>query len=138
MSMLSEQIPSDDIDPPARPTILVVEDEVLVRMSVANYLRDCGYRVIEAGDGDEALAILESDTRIDILFTDVQMPGKVDGFGLARWVRRERRGVKVILTSGVTRTSEAAGDLCEEGPMLAKPYDHSDLERRIRLLLANR
>jgi CheY-like chemotaxis protein len=136
--MLSDQIPSSDLDPPAKPTILVVEDEVLIRMSVADYLRECGYRVIEAGNGDEALAILETDTRIDVLFTDVQMPGSVDGFGLAQWIRRERQGVKVILTSGVMRTSEVAGDLCEEGPMLAKPYDHSDLERRIRILLARR
>jgi CheY-like chemotaxis protein len=136
--MLSDQIPSSDFEPPDKPTILVVEDEVLIRMSVADYLRECGYRVVEAGNGDEALAVLATDTRIDILFTDVQMPGRIDGFGLARWIRDKRAGVKVILTSGVTRTSEAAGDLCEEGPMLAKPYDHSDLGRRIRVLLAKR
>jgi CheY-like chemotaxis protein len=137
MAMLSDQVPSTDPDSPDKPTILVVEDEVLIRMSVADYLRGCGYRVVEAGNGDEALAILATDTPVDILFTDVQMPGSVDGFGLARWIRRERRNVKVILTSGVARASEAAADLCEEGPMLAKPYDHSELERRIRLLLAN-
>jgi CheY-like chemotaxis protein len=136
MPMLSEPIPSSESPP--RPTVLVVEDEVLIRMSVADYLRECGYRVVEAGNGDEALAVLESDTHIDILFSDVQMPGSIDGFGLSRWVRRERRAVKVILTSGVAHAAESAGDLCEEGPMLAKPYDHADLERRIRTLLANR
>ena len=60
----------------------------------------------------------------------------LDGFGLAQWLRRERPGLKVILTSGAARTAKEAGDLCEHGPMLAKPYDHAELERHIRTLLA--
>jgi len=124
--------------PAGPPSVLVVEDEVLVRTSVAEYLRACGYRVLEAKDADEATLILRNDDDIDIVFTDVQMPGSLDGFGLAQWVRRERPRTRVIITSGVARTSEAAGDLCAEGPLLAKPYDHRDLERRIRRLLANR
>ena len=111
---------------------------MLVRTSVAEYLRACGYRVLEAKDADEATQILRNDDDIDIVFTDVQMPGSLDGFGLAQWVRRERPRIRVIITSGVARTSQDAGDLCEEGPLLAKPYDHRDLERRIRRLLANR
>jgi CheY-like chemotaxis protein len=125
-------------DPARPPSVLVVEDEVLVRTSVAEYLRACGYRVLEAKDADEATQILRNDDDIDIVFTDVQMPGSLDGFGLAQWVRRERPRIRVIITSGVARTSQDAGDLCEEGPLLAKPYDHRDLERRIRRLLANR
>jgi hypothetical protein len=62
----------------------------------------------------------------------------MDGWGLARWVRRERPGVKVIITSGVARASQAAGELCEDGPFMAKPYSYTDLERRIRMLLAAR
>ena|SRR5215475_8919193 len=124
--------------PAGPPSVLVVEDEVLVRTSVAEYLRACGYRVLEAKDADEATLILRNDDDIDIVFTDVQMPGSLDGFGLAQWVRRERPRTRVIITSGVVRASEAARDLCAEGPLLAKPYDHRDLERRIRRLLANR
>jgi CheY-like chemotaxis protein len=75
---------------------------------------------------------------ITVVFTDVQMPGSMDGWALARWVRRERPGVKVIITSGVVRASEAAGDLCEDGPLVEKPYSHTELERRIHMLLADR
>jgi CheY-like chemotaxis protein len=120
------------------PTVLVVEDEWIVRMSVADYLRGCGYRVLEAGNAAEAITALEADAGIAIVFSDVQMPGSMDGWGLARWVRQERPGVKIILTSGVLRATEAAGDLCEDGPLMEKPYSHTELERRIRMLLANR
>lgn len=117
------------------PTVLVVEDEVLIRMAVSDYLRDCAFRVVEAGSGDEAIQILEAGIEVDIVFSDVHMPGEIDGFALSHWVRRARPGVKVILTSGVARSAKAAGDLCEEGPLLAKPYNHRDLERHIRGLL---
>ena len=127
---------SDDSAPASRPTVLVVEDEVLIRMAVSDYLRECGFHVVEAGSADEAIEILKSDTAVDIVFSDVNMPGKMDGFGLAQWIRRERPQLKVILTSGVTRKAKEAGSLCEDGPVLAKPYHHGDLERQIRQLLA--
>src|SRR5262249_8514873 len=68
------------------------------------------------------IQVLKTDTRVDVVFTDVQMPGSIDGFGLAQWVRRERPGMKIIITSGVKRASENAADLCEDGPLLVKPY----------------
>ena len=126
---------SGDAAPESAPTVLVVEDEVLVRMVVSDYLRDCAFHVVEAGSGDEAIQILEAGIEVDIVFSDVHMPGEIDGFALSHWVRRARPGVKVILTSGVARSAKAAGDLCEEGPLLAKPYNHRDLERHIRGLL---
>ena len=86
---------------------------------------------------DEAITVLEADVPVDIAFSDIAMPASMDGFGLAQWIRRERPGIKVILTSGVARSAKAAGELCEHGPMLAKPYEHADLERRIRALLAS-
>jgi CheY-like chemotaxis protein len=65
-----------------------VEDEVLIRLAVSDYLRDCGYRVVETGSGDEAVTILtKTDVRIDVVFADVSMPGGLNGFGLAQWVR---------------------------------------------------
>jgi CheY-like chemotaxis protein len=114
----------------------VVEDEVLVRLAVADYLRRCGYRVLEAGSGDEAPVILGTGEAVELVFSDVRMPGATDGFGLARWVREHRPGVDVILTSGMARKAEKAGDLCGHGPLLAKPYNHDRLLRRIRELLA--
>jgi CheY-like chemotaxis protein len=125
-----EPVPS----PP--PVILVVEDDVLVRSIVAAYLRECGFDVIEANSADEAIRVLQAEVRVDIVFSDIQMPGSMDGFGLAQWIRRERPWLKVILTSGAARTAKEAGDLCETGPVLAKPYDHAELERNIRALLA--
>jgi len=121
-----------------KPVVLVVEDEVLIRMVIADYLRDCGYHVVEAGNGREAISLFEAGMEIDVVFSDVQMPGDTDGFALARWVRSNRQGVKVILTSGVVRISEAAEELCEDGPLMQKPYEASEVERRIKLLIAVR
>lgn len=118
------------------PTVLVVDDQVLIRMGIAEFLRSCSFRVVEAGSAEEAIRILQNDEPIHVVFTDVCMAGSLDGFGLAQWVRRERPGVKVILASGVTRTVQAAGDLCDDAPFLAKPYDPRQVERYIRLLLA--
>ena len=119
-------------------TVLIVEDEVLIRMAVADYLRDCGYRVVEAGNGDEAVSLLKTDAEVDVVFSDVNLPGGINGFALAQWIRRERPGLRTILTSGIVRAAREAHDLCEEGPLVEKPYDHREVERRIRSLLASR
>ena len=77
-------------------TILVVEDDVLIRMPIAQYLRDCGYKVIEAVNADEAMTVLlHRDKIIDIVFSDIEMPGSVDGFGLSKWIRENRPGMDV-------------------------------------------
>lgn len=122
----------------APPTVLVVEDEVLVRLAVCDYLRDCGYRVLEAGNADEAIGILGAGFHVDVVFTDIKMPGSLDGFDLARRVRRSRPGVGIILVSGVHRAADVARDLCEDGPLLPKPYSFSEVENRIRTLVAKR
>jgi CheY-like chemotaxis protein len=121
-----------------RPVVLVVEDEVLIRMVVAEYLRDCGYVVIEAGSAHEALALFSADVEVDVVFSDIQMPGPMDGFGLAQWVRQNKPGVEMILTSGAASAADRAADLCEDGPLLQKPYDSDEVDRRIRQLLATR
>ncbi|WP_325352830.1 response regulator [Acidisoma sp.] len=117
-------------------TVLVVEDEILVRMVIADYLRDCGYRVIEAGDAEEALKVLQSSEDVHVVFSDVQMPGEMDGFGLARWIRQNQPQVKVLLTSGNAKAAATAHDLCEEGPLEAKPYQPQTVLDRIKRLLA--
>jgi len=127
---------SDTASTVGTPTILIVENDVLVRMAVAAYLRECGFKVVEARAADDALEVFRSDVAIDVLFCEVSIPGDMDGFGLAQWTRRERPRTRIILTSGVSRAAKEAGSLCEHGPLLAKPYDHRDLERRIRRMLA--
>lgn len=124
-------------EPAAQPeTILIVEDEVLIRLELADYLRECGYQVLEAVNADEALDVLRCDRKIDLVFSDVHMPGSMDGFGLARWIRANRTGIEVILTSGVDRSTAVASELCEEGPLEAKPYHPQLLLERIRAALA--
>ena len=116
-------------------TILVVEDEALVRMVIADYLRECGYRVIEAATADEALAILKAESRIQILFSDIEMPGELNGFGLARWAREHRPDLAVLLTSGRSQAANAAEELCDSGPLIAKPYTAEDVMMHISSLL---
>ena len=105
---------------PSKPmeTILVVEDEVLVRIVIAQYLRDCGYRVIETVNADEAVAVLKlAEIVVDVIFTDIDMPGAMDGFGLASWARANCPGAEVILTG----TDPACGQR-RRRPVRAEPY----------------
>jgi len=122
---------------PAIQTVLVVDDQVLVRMVIADALRDGGYHVIEAGSADEAMELLAQDAlSIDLVFSDIQMPGRIDGVDLARWLRSERPAVAVILTSGGPAT--AARHPSDEPPdwlMMDKPYSLSDVVSRVRGLL---
>jgi two-component system, response regulator PdtaR len=133
IAMNAACIVSSDRDPAPPPSILVVEDEVLVRSVVGMYLRDCGFQVIEAGTADEAIRVLESGLAVDLVFSDINMPGSLDGYGLAQWLRHERPGLHVILTSGSPQRTDELG---KHRPLLAKPYDHAELERLIRAMLS--
>jgi CheY-like chemotaxis protein len=118
-------------------TVLVVEDEVLIRLVIADYLRECGYRVHEAVSAEEAVVILQSpEVFVDVVFSDVEMSGGMDGFGLARWIRANKPGTRVILTSGAERSADIAATLCEAGPLLEKPYPSQDVVDRIKQLTA--
>jgi len=127
------------VDQPAvQETILVVEDDVLVRMPIAQYLRDCGYKVIEAVNADEAMTLLmHQETVVDIVFSDIEMPGSTDGFGLSKWIREHRPGLDVILAGTVPRAVNAAKELCDATP-LPKPYEPQAVHDHIRRLLAAR
>jgi DNA-binding NtrC family response regulator len=107
-------------------------------MAIAQYLRDCGYKVIEAVSADEAMAVLQhAETNVHIVFSDIEMPGSIDGFGLSRWIRVHRPDLDVILTGTVPRAVNAASDLCEQGPV-PKPYESQLVHDHIRRLLATR
>ncbi|MCZ8103514.1 MAG: response regulator [Burkholderiales bacterium] len=116
-------------------TILIVEDEILIRLTVADYLRECGFHVLEASNADEAVRVLEAEVEVDIVFSDIQMPGSMDGFALAQWIRQHHPRVRVLLTSGLGRTTAAARDLCDENPLMPKPYDHGSLLERLKNML---
>ena len=132
---------SSNISIPTRydnsPTVLVVDDEVLVRMVIADYLRECGYRVLEAGSPEDAVAILNSQMKVDIVFTDLELPGRSSGLELARWIRKRHPDMRVIVTSGVYSSAELASELCEAGPPIVKPYARDAVVQRIRSLTAN-
>jgi CheY-like chemotaxis protein len=112
--------------------VLVVEDEVLIRVIIADELREHGFGVLEAVNADEAFTLLQSQVPVDLLFTDVQLPGSMDGIALANLVRETRPGLKVIIASGrlpagsYERTADA---------FFRKPYDLNAVVERIQQLL---
>jgi CheY-like chemotaxis protein len=114
-----------------RDTVLVVEDEVLVRMLVADELRNAGYTVIEASNAHEAVDLLRSSADVTLIFSDVRMPGTMDGVGLARIVRSEFPMIKIVLTSAnLTRLDWAGHD-----GFFPKPYDAVEIIKHIKTLL---
>jgi CheY-like chemotaxis protein len=112
------------------PSILIVEDEPLVRLCAVEVLEDAGYQVIEAASADEAIAILESRADIRVIFTDIHMPGSMDGLKLAHAVRHRWPPIKIIVTSG--REKIAPQDLPDGGRFFAKPYDPAKLKDTLR------
>jgi CheY-like chemotaxis protein len=83
-----------------KPTVLVVEDEILIRVVASDELREHGYTVIEAATADEALSVLSGPTRVDLVITDIKMPGTVDGIALARHIRAAFPFIKIVVVSG--------------------------------------
>jgi DNA-binding NtrC family response regulator len=120
--------PAADLHPA---TVLVVEDEVLVRMVVADALREAGYHVLEAANAEEAMALLASFSEIALVLTDIQMPGTMDGVGLARFIRSTHPALTVIVTSGAAPRPN--GDAAIH--FVAKPYNLELLAREVRRAL---
>ena len=116
-------------------TVLVVEDETMVRMPIAEYLRDCGYNVVEAGDANEAIAAMDPVSPVSIVFSDVRMPGQMDGFGLAEWFRSHYPGVPVLLTSGYNGGRSLSAAAIPGVRFIEKPYSQTQVARRIAALL---
>ena len=104
----------------SRPVVLIVEDDFLLRMDAAEMIGDAGFDVVEAASADEAIAILEARPDIHVVFTDIQMPGSMDGLKLARFVKGRWPPIKILATSGFVRVGE--NDLPEGSRFLTKPY----------------
>jgi len=119
-------------------TILVVEDDPDVRQLAVTQLRSVGYKVLEAPDGASAISLLGSEARVDLLFTDVVMPGGMTGQQLAQKARRQRPQLKVLFTSGYTPESVVHQGKLDAGiHLLSKPYRRDGLARKIREVLDN-
>ena len=119
-------------------TVLVVEDETLIRLLGSDTLRDEGFDVVTAASAAEAIAVLESGGRVDFVFTDVTMPGAMNGVGLANWIRVLRPGLPFAVTSGVPRLRLFELGLRDEDTYVAKPVDFAVLVRHIRSVVAAR
>jgi PAS domain S-box-containing protein len=123
-------------DPEARgETILVVEDDPDVRALAISLLQSFGYHVLEAGDGMEALATLQAVSRIDLLFSDVVLPGGMSGPDLAERVRDRHPDIKVLFTSGYPDAPHHRSLLFDNTDLLAKPFGKRDLARKVRAVL---
>ncbi|MBC7837442.1 MAG: response regulator [Nitrospiraceae bacterium] len=108
-------------------------------MVICEYLRDCGFRVIEAATGEEAVIVLQQpDLAINVVFSDVQLGSGIDGFAVSQWVRANRPELDIMLVGNIERAADVAAELCENGPTLSKPYEPQTVVDRIRRLLAER
>ena len=111
--------PDRNSKPANNRTVLVLDGDVLVRMPVVQFLRDCGYRVVEAASTDEAMAIFQkTNFPIDVVLSEIDIPGSMNGFGFAQWARSVRPELKILLAGTPERAAQNAAELCEIEPML--------------------
>ncbi|MFN0186262.1 MAG: ATP-binding protein [Aquabacterium sp.] len=133
---VAEGPPVEDVVPGAGQTLLVVEDDEAVRQLACHELRALGYRVLQAASGAQALPLLEGGETIDLLFTDVVMPGGMSGRELADAARRLRPGLRVLYTSGYTENAIVHHGRLDPGvQLLPKPYRRTELARAVRAAL---
>ncbi len=127
-------MPTNNPPAPAACTVLVVEDEFLIRMTLSEVLADEGYLVLEAGSGDEALTLLQAEPTVAILLTDIQLPGSLNGHALAQAARAGRPHLPVIFMTG---QPSVLGDSASgtDTAYVAKPYLPSEICRVVRRLL---
>lgn len=121
------------------PAILIVDADILSRHAISDYLRHCGYAVVEAASTDEAfLALGEPNLSIDVIVCDVATLPSARGFGLANWVRQNRPELEVKLAGGVEKAARVAAELCEVGPHLKRPYEPEAIIDYVKRLRASR
>lgn len=119
-------------------TVLVVEDDDDARATLADMVTELGYRVLEAANGKSALPILEQDRPVDILVSDVVMPGGMSGVDLAKAAHKRRPGLKVLFVTGYDRAAIAQATKYDDSlRLLNKPFSLTDLAREISILLAD-
>jgi CheY-like chemotaxis protein len=121
------------------PSILIVDGDIVSRHAIADYLRHCGYAVVEAATTDEALKALgEPSLGVDVILCDAGAIGSQSAFGLSTWVRNNRPELEVRLAGSLEGILDTAADLCENGPHLARPYEPQAIVDYIKQLRASR
>ena len=126
-------------DEPGPSSILIVDGDIISRHAIADYLRHCGYAVVEAAKIEEAMIALgEPSLSIDVILCEVTTIGSQTGFELATWVRANRPELEVKLAGGVEMAVQTAADLCESGPHLKRPYEPLAVMDYIKRLRASR
>jgi len=124
---------------PVEDAVLVVDGDIISRHAIADYLRHCGYAVVEAANTDEAMtALAEAALGIDVILCDIAAIGTRSGFELAQWVREHRPGLEVRLAGSLDVAARTAADLCETGPHLGRPYEPAAVVDYIKQLRAAR
>jgi CheY-like chemotaxis protein len=124
---------------PTPSSILIVDGDIVSRHVIADYLRHCGYSVVEAANTDEAFTALGEPTlSVDVILCDVSALGSRSGFELANWVRTNRPDLEVKLAGGAEMATQTAAELCESGPHLARPYEPEAVLDYIERLRAGR
>ncbi len=116
-----------------RPVVLIVEDETLIRIEAIEAIEAAGFDVVEAADADQAIAILEQRGDIRLIFTDIHMPGSMDGLRLAHFVKDRWPPIKIVATSGHAKIKK--GDLPEGSHLVAKPYAVAEIASVIGQLI---
>jgi DNA-binding NtrC family response regulator len=127
--------PETRIEPGA--TVLVVEDEALIRMLLVDELEIAGFTVIEAENADEAIKALDDRHDVAVVATDVRMPGTIDGLGLAAWMRNHHAGVPIIIMSGFATTPDTEAINPAIVRVVAKPYRAREVANWLRAMENN-
>ena len=124
---------TETVRPLTKPLVLIVEDEPLVRIVAASMLQDAGFDTLEAASADHALRVLEGRPDVCVLFSDVQLPGVMDGLHLAAAVHDRWPSIKLLLTSGGVNVGN--DEIPHDGRFLPKPYDASQIVGAVRAML---
>jgi CheY-like chemotaxis protein len=117
-----------------QPTVLLVEDEPVILLTLGEMLRSKGVQVIETFDAEAAIGVIQSGTQVDVVLTDVRFPSGRDGFALVRWLREHQARARVFVTSGQVKRNEAIHQLEAPEAFIAKPYDAMTLASQLAAL----
>ncbi len=119
------------------PVVLLVEGDIAARFPLAQYLRECGFTVVEAVNAAEAkIALKLPELNVSVALASMDAEGV--GFDLSHWMRAEKLDVRLVMSRSIDKTVSDAGKLCEEGPALSKPYEHQLVLDHIRQAMARR
>lgn len=117
-------------------SVLIADGDILVRHAIADYLRNCGYTVIEAMSADEVVTVLRAENLpVHAVLCDAEINGTMTVFELRAWILQHRPGLQIAMAASVEKAAAIAAELCDEGPQLSRPYDPQTVVTHIKRLL---